>query len=99
MKADATPAKAAAMAFVDKAFRIDSAMKIIIEGKYEVMDILMDKLSMTECIGFLKGNILKYIMRLGKKENDLDDSRKAMWYLVKLIQMYDKEKTIIDTND
>lgn len=62
------------------------------QGKYEVIDILRDKLSKEEYIGFLKGSILKYQLRLGKKENDLDDARKAMWYLAKLVQVFDHDK-------
>lgn len=34
------------------------------------------------------GNVLKYIARAGKKGNELEDLKKAMWYLNrKIIQM------------
>lgn len=61
------------------------------QGRIECIDYVEDKLTKEEYIGFLKGSILKYISRLGKKENDLDDSRKAMWYLERLTQIYSKE--------
>lgn len=37
--------------------------------------------------GFCKGNALKYLMRAGKKggESELDDLRKARWYLDRAI--------------
>lgn len=36
---------------------------------YEAIDIIKNTLSENEYIGFLKGNILKYQLRLGKKDN------------------------------
>jgi len=36
--------------------------------------------------GFLKGNIIKYSMRQGKKE-DSDDGNKALHYMQKLNEM------------
>lgn len=58
-------------------------------GKFEVIDILEDNLSMAEFVGFLKGNILKYIMRLGKKQDDITDAKKALFYLCSLVRVYD----------
>lgn len=61
------------------------------QGKVEAIDYIWDKLTKEEYIGFLKGSILKYVSRLGKKEDDLADAKKATWYLAKLIQAYEKE--------
>ena len=36
--------------------------------------------------GYLQGNILKYMSRVWRKENSLQDLQKAEWYLKKLIQ-------------
>ncbi len=52
-------------------------------GKYEVIDIIEDKLSPEEFKGFLKGNILKYIIRADHK-GGMEDYRKANFYLNKL---------------
>ena len=52
-------------------------------GKYEVIDILEDKLSPEEFKGFLKGNILKYILRAEHK-NGMEDYEKSLWYLNRL---------------
>ena len=32
-------------------------------------------------LGFCLGNVVKYLARAGKKGNELDDLRKARWYL------------------
>jgi hypothetical protein len=53
-------------------------------GQYEVIDILEDKLSPEEFKGFLKGNILKYVLRAEHK-NGLEDYKKAAFYLNKLV--------------
>ncbi len=53
-------------------------------GKYEVIDILEDKLSAEEFKGFLKGNILKYVLRAEHK-GGMVDYKKAAFYLNKLV--------------
>ena len=50
---------------------------------WEVMEAVMTR---EEFIGFLKGNIIKYSMRQGKKE-DTDDVGKLQHYMVKLKQV------------
>ena len=37
-----------------------------------------------EYLGFLKGNVIKYVVRCGKKEDALSDIDKAMHYLLML---------------
>ena len=39
-------------------------------------------------LGFNLGNVVKYIARLGKKVEDLE---KALWYLKREIERYEKE--------
>jgi len=56
------------------------------DSKFEVIDILQDKMTEDEFRGFLKGNVLKYVMRADKKEKPKEDFRKASWYLNKLIE-------------
>lgn len=55
------------------------------DGKLEVIDILKDKLTSEEFKGFLKGNVLKYTFRAGKKDNEAEDLKKAQWYLDKMV--------------
>jgi hypothetical protein len=50
---------------------------------WEVMEAVMTR---EEFVGFLKGNIIKYSMRQGKKE-DSDDIGKLQHYIAKLKQV------------
>ena len=51
-------------------------------GEVQVIDI-------TQPLGFLEGNVVKYICRAGKKngESKMDDLQKAKWYIDKLIEI------------
>ena len=51
-------------------------------------DVMEAVLSRDEFIGFLKGNIVKYSMRAGKK--DSDDAGKARHYMMKLREVQGK---------
>lgn len=53
----------------------------------QVIDIIRDSLTEEEFRGFLKGNILKYLSREGKKTPGSEDLLKAHWYLMKLIEL------------
>jgi len=55
------------------------------EGGIETIDIIRSKLSRDEFNGFLKGNVLKYGTRSGKKNDEKQDLEKARWYLDILI--------------
>jgi hypothetical protein len=46
--------------------------------------VMQEVLTPEEFIGFLKGNVIKYSMRQGKKEGSDDDAQKALHYLKKL---------------
>jgi hypothetical protein len=50
--------------------------------------VMESVLSYNEFIGFLKGNIIKYSMRQGRK--DSDDAGKAAHYLEKLKEIQEK---------
>lgn len=51
---------------------------------WALMEIL---LSEEEFIGFLKGNILKYSLRQGRKKGADDDAAKALHYAQKLAEV------------
>jgi len=55
-------------------------------GKEEVIEIIDKSLSDQEYIGYLKGNILKYLLRAGKKKGTAatEDMGKATWYINRL---------------
>ena len=59
------------------------------DGKIEVMDFIEDKQ-----LNFARGNVIKYVARAGKKDKnkELEDLRKAMWYLNREIERLEKEK-------
>lgn len=54
-------------------------------------DVMEAVLTPEEFVGFLKGNIIKYSMRQGKK--DSDDAGKARHYRLKLAEMLAQHKT------
>jgi len=51
---------------------------------WEVMEAV---LTYEEFVGFLKGNVIKYSMRQGKKNGSTDDAEKAKHYLQKLNEL------------
>lgn len=50
-------------------------------------------------LGFHLGNCLKYIARAGRKENRLEDLKKARWYLDREIGRMDEEVEVIDAEE
>ena len=54
---------------------------------WEVMESV---LTHEEFIGFLKGNVIKYSMRAGRKEGS-DDANKARHYMMKLKEVQDAQ--------
>ena len=59
------------------------------DGRIEVIDFIEDNLTPEEFRGYLKGNILKYILRADKKDRPKQDLQKSEWYLKKLIKKSD----------
>ncbi len=59
-------------------------------GKIEVISIMEDQLSSEEYRGYIKGNVLKYLLR-ERHKNGLEDLEKAQWYLNRLITKLEKE--------
>ncbi len=54
-------------------------------GGLEVIDILHAKMSTEEFRGFLRGNVIKYILRAPHKGHPQNDYMKAQWYLNALL--------------
>ena len=58
---------------------------------YDIIDVCKDY-----ALNFNRGNILKYVTRAGKKDNELQDLRKALDYLQREISyLQDKQKEYI----
>jgi hypothetical protein len=52
---------------------------------YDVIDFIKDY-----GLNFNRGNVIKYLARSGKKDNELQDLRKALDYLQREIEHYEK---------
>lgn len=50
-------------------------------GKIEVIDVIE-----AFKLGFRLGNVVKYVLRAGKKGNRIEDLKKAAWYLNREIE-------------
>ena len=60
------------------------------DGGYETIDFI-EKMQ----LGYHLGNAVKYISRAGKKTADpIEDLKKAMWYLERLMKIDEKEGTL-----
>ena len=60
-------------------------------GKIECIEYIKDFLTPEEFIGYLRGNIAKYLHRWRYK-NGLEDLKKAEWYLKYLIEFMQETK-------
>ena len=61
-------------------------------GKFETIDVIADA-GYGE--GFCLGNVLKYILRAKHKEDELDDLKKARWYLDCWITLLEEKTKIL----
>jgi hypothetical protein len=62
-------------------------------GKIEVIDAIEEWE-----MGFCDGNVIKYVARHKHKGKPIEDLKKAKWYLERLIQQYEQENQVEDTN-
>lgn len=58
-------------------------------NKFEVIDIIEDY-----NLGFCMGNAIKYLLRAGKKDDEIQDLNKALWYVQRRIREVDTAKQI-----
>ena len=54
-------------------------------GEIECIDAIFAALTPDELKGFVKGNVIKYLWRANHKEKEVEDLKKARWYLDYLI--------------
>jgi len=62
-------------------------------GKIECIDYIKDFLTSEEFIGYLRGNIAKYLHRFRYK-NGLEDLKKAEWYLKRLSEVLEDQECL-----
>ena len=60
-------------------------------GGIECIDAIAASMTPDEYIGFLKGQVLKYVWRYRLKGKPAEDLKKARFYLDRLIQITEKE--------
>jgi hypothetical protein len=56
-------------------------------GDVEAIEAIKASMTQEAFLGYLKGNVLKYVWRFEKK-NRLEDLKKANWYLTRLTNEY-----------
>lgn len=62
------------------------------KGSIETIDYLVDILGEDGAKAYCHGNVIKYTgMRLMNKGKPIEDARKAIWYLNKLIELLERE--------
>jgi len=62
-------------------------------GNIECIEAIEESMSSVAFKGYLKGNCLKYLWRYDYKGKQVEDLRKAGWYLNKLTDMVTEENT------
>ena len=55
------------------------------QGTIECIDAIKASMEPVEFIAFLKGQVIKYNWRMGKKGAALEDAQKAQWYQNRLV--------------
>tara|TARA_Y100000996_G_scaffold414429_1_gene405266 strand:+ start:3755 stop:4048 length:294 start_codon:yes stop_codon:yes gene_type:complete len=65
------------------------------KGDIETIDYIVDVLGDWEAISYCHGNVIKYTStRLFEKGKPIEDARKAIWYLNKMIELMEKTKGV-----
>jgi len=53
---------------------------------------VVDSWPLEQQVGYYRGNALKYLMRMGKKDDALQEIKKSAHYIQKLIEVMSKQK-------
>lgn len=61
-------------------------------GGIEAIQYIEAKLSPEEYQGYLRGNALKYLSRMGYKDDVAEQARKAEWYCRRLAEFVEKRR-------
>lgn len=59
---------------------------------YECIKVLKAWNTKEEFIAFCKNNAIKYLCRLGKKDDELQELKKALWYLQEAVKYLEEIK-------
>lgn len=55
------------------------------QGEIECIDAIQAALTPEEFRGYCKGNVFKYLWRMNHKGRSIEDARKSLWYLERLV--------------
>ena len=61
-------------------------------GSIECIDAIESALGRDGFVAFLRGQVIKYSWRLGRKGDSLEDAQKALWYQRRLVETLSKEE-------
>jgi len=61
------------------------------DNPHECIKVLESWMPIEQYKGFLRGNAIKYLCRVGNKDAELQELKKANWYISKLIEKLEKE--------
>ena len=79
---------------LDEIMKVQSIKDMVSEpphynnGTVECIDYIHQQLG-SHFPGYLEGNVIKYVHRHKYKNENIEDLRKARWYLSKLIEYYE----------
>lgn len=59
------------------------------QGGIECIEAIKASMTHAEFLGYLKGNVMKYLWRYENKNNPQEDIEKAIWYLTRLKEELD----------
>lgn len=65
-----------------------------INGTLQQIEIQQENLTPEQFIGFLRGNALKYLIRMGRKNSSREDAGKAAQYTAWLCEALDGKRII-----
>jgi len=63
-------------------------------GSIETIDYIVSVMGEWDAASYCQGNVLKYVSRVFAKGKPIEDSRKAIWYLNKLIDLLEDTKGV-----
>lgn len=61
-------------------------------GKFECIEVMLDVFGKDKVADFCELNAFKYLWRADNKGTDIQDKKKAIWYLNKYIELKEKDK-------
>jgi len=59
-------------------------------GAVECIDAIESALGADGFAAYCRGQVVKYLWRAGKKDDTLQDAKKAQWYVNRLVQTLEK---------